>query len=338
MTLREIAAEAGVSVSTVSRVINRKGGKPASPETQERIWQIVRRAGYTPNKAARSLKLGRDPEGEALSIACLFARRADSASDLFFSSLARRIEEAALQMGHMVRYTFSPVDIQKKSTLDVLWDDRIAGVIILGRCDGQLFQLLQQRFGDLVYVGLNRPAEEYDQVICDGREAGRMAVEYLADLGHREIGYFGETQNEDRYIGYRTACIQRGLPLEPRHIFNVLVSSEGGYRGAERLIALEHRPSAVFCANDDTAIGVIRRLREHRIRVPEDISVISIDDIETARYISPALTTIHIPIEEMGPAAVKLMIDRIQGGHRLPQKLTLPFRLVERESCRPWRR
>lgn len=337
MTLKEIAAQAGVSVSTVSRVINQKGSKSASKEIQDRIWEIVRSSGYTPNHMAQSLKLGSHVAGRSLSIACLFARSVNSYSDPFFSSLARRIEETAIQMGHVVKYTFSSVDFQDQSILNTIKDNNVSGVIILGRCDPQLLKLLKQYFGYVAYTGLNRLNADYDQIICDGKEASKVAVSYLIGLGHTKIGYFGEMQNEDRYIGYRTALIEHGLPINPDYAFNVILSSEGGYKGADQLLALEDRPSAIFCANDVTAIGVIRKLNEHGVRVPEDVSVISIDDLETSKYMSPALTTIKIPVEEMGPAATKVLIDRINGGHKLPCKMYLPFKLIERESCCPSR-
>ena len=114
---------------------------------------------------------------------------------------------------------------------------------------------------------------------------------------------------------------------------NVKLSHEGGYQGAYRLMEAKADVTAIFCANDNTAIGAIKAIREKGYRIPEDISIIGVDDIETAQYLSPMLTTVHIPTEEMGQLAAKILIDRINGGHRIPLKLILPFHIAKRDTC-----
>lgn len=332
MTLKEIADQVGVSVSTVSRVINKKGAKVARPEIQDKIWEIVRSSGYTPNDQARALKLG-CKNTSANTIACLFARSTDSVSDPFFSKIARSIEENAQMKNHVVKYTFSAVDFQNQTTLSNIKDNNVSGVAILGRCNPRLLSLLKQYFGNVVYTGLNKLNANYDQIICDGAEASKTAVNYLIGLGHTRIGYIGEVYNEERYVGYRAALLENNITPNPNWTIDVLLSSEGGYNGAGKLLNMREKPSAIFCANDITSFGVIRRLAEMGISVPGDISIISIDDIDTSKYISPALTTVHIPVEEMGSVTTKVLIDRIEGGHKLPMKILLPFKIIERESC-----
>lgn len=335
MTLKEIAAEAGVSISTVSRVINKSSKSPASKEVQDRIWEIVRRTGYTPNSSARQLKMGGTghPAGTSRSIACLFARVHDAETDTFFSSLARSIEKEAFKHNYILKYTFTAFDINHPGIFRLISDNRVDGVAVLGRCDKQLLKFLKQYFQYVAYTGLNGLDAKYDQIICDGSQAAVTAVEHLLQLGHTRIAYVGETKNENRYLGYCTALNSARIPLCRELIANVPLSSEGGYRGAKEILKKANDVHAFFCSNDVTAVGAMRAINEHGLSIPEDVSLISIDDIEMAQYLTPMLTTIHIPVEEMGQMTAKILIDRIEGGHSLPVKINLPYYIAGRESC-----
>jgi len=339
MTLKEIAAEVGVSPSTVSRVINKSSKCPASKEVQDKIWEIVRRTGYTPNSTARELKMGgSDSEGAlSRSIACLFARVSDKETDSFFAALARSIEKEAFRYNYILKYTFSAFDIHHPSTFRLIFDNHVDGVAVLGRCDKQLLKFLKQYFRYVAYTGLNNLDAKYDQIICDGCQASITAVNHLIQLGHSRIGYIGETEHEDRYRGYCAALSAARIPLRKELVVNVPLSSEGGYQGALSLLKHDCKATAFFCPNDITAIGAMRAIQEQGLSIPGDVSLISIDDIDTAQYLTPMLTTVHIPVEEMGQMTAKILIDRIEGGHTLPMKINLPYYIANRESCGPCR-
>lgn len=337
MTLKEIAKEAGVSISTVSRVINKNSTSAASKEVQERLWEIVRRTGYVPNSSARDLKMkGANSPHISHSIACLFARAEDSKSDLFFSTLARSIEQEAFKRNYILKYSFTAIDIHHPNVLRLITDNHVDGVAILGRCSKQTLSFLKKYFNCVVYTGLNLLEAKYDQIISDGYQAAMTAMSYLINLGHSRIGYIGETKYENRYTGYCSALNASGLPLKKEYVVNVPLSSEGGYCGAKKLIDRNVDVSALFCCNDVTAIGAMRAIQETGHKIPDDVSIISIDDIDTAQYLSPMLTTIHMPVEEMGQMTAKILIDRIEGGHCLPIVMNLPYYLANRESCRQY--
>lgn len=335
MTLKEIAVEAGVSVSTVSRVINKSSKSPASQQVQDRIWEIVRRTGYTPNSNARQLKMGNPaaPAGASRSIACLFARVHEAETDTFFASLARSIEKEAFKHGYIVKYTFTAFDIHDPNIFRLISDNHVDGVAVLGRCDKHLLKFLKQYFRYVAYTGLNNLDAKYDQIVCDGYQAAITAMEHLLKLGHTRIAYVGETSSEDRYRGYCTALAEAGLSFCRELVSDESLSPEGGYHGTDRILKKGITVSAFFCPNDATAIGATRAVKEHGLSIPEDISLISIDDIDTAQYLTPMLTTIHIPVEEMGQMTAKILIDRIEGGHTLPVKVNLPYYIAGRESC-----
>ena len=336
MTLKEIAKEAGVSISTVSRVINKNSPGAASREVQDKIWEIVRRTGYTPNSTARSLKLGEE-KGilHSRSIACLFARTDNAATDLFFSSLARSIEQEAFRHNYVVKYSFSSFDFSHPNTFRLLTDNQVDGVVILGRCDKPMLKMMKQYFHYVVYTGLNPLDAKYDQIVCDGCLAAETAVKHLINLGHKKIAYIGEVKSENRYTGYCNALASHKISLNKSYRADIILSAEGGYQGVKKLLEAGCDATAFFCCNDTTAIGAMRALQESGRTIPKDASVISIDDIETAQYLTPMLTTVHIPVEEMGQMTAKILIDRIEGGHHLPLRMNLPFYIAARDSCAP---
>jgi DNA-binding LacI/PurR family transcriptional regulator len=158
----------------------------------------------------------------------------------------------------------------------------------------------------------------------------------LKKHGHKSIAYFGETKNEIRFLAYCEFMKRDASAGFSMQSFNVPHTAEGGYSAADQLLKLkETLPTAVFCASDSIAIAAMRRFRESRIKIPEEISIIGMDNIELSAYVSPMLTTIEMPAIEMGNVAVSVLLDRINKGHRLPMKIILPSRLIERESVWP---
>lgn len=338
MTLKDIAERVGVSISTVSRVINNKDTKAASPELQEKIWSVVRETGYTPNTAARNLKLGENTKNktnENKNIACIVARSRTAIDEPFFSDLSHSLEKEAFKYNYIVKYTLSAFDLNSSTTFNIVSNTKVDGVIVLGRFNLNLSGFLKKHYKNVVFAGLNSIDSNYnyDQVICDGYKASVAAVKYLASLKHSNISYIGETNNEVRFKGYCDALKELKLPISSENIINTRLSTSGGYNGAKKLIDSKTNITAIFCANDITAIGALKAISERGLHVPKNISIISIDDIDMAQYVSPMLTTIHIPIDELGKMAVKTLIDRIERGHELPLKIEIPFTLTKRESC-----
>lgn len=338
MTLKDIAKAAGVSVSTVSRILNGNSTNAARKEIRDRVWEIAREGGYVPNSSAQSLKLGKAEKKSTKSIACIYARSADAKNDAFFSALTRSIEQEALKEGFIVKYSFSAYDIHNPATHHQIVNNEVDGVAVLGRCDKETLKFLKLHFKKLVYTGLNALDAEYDQVICDGYAVATDAMEHLIQLGHTRIGYIGEIQKEVRYTAYRDVLKKHHIPIDKNLITNVPISSDGGYQGAKRILSNTGNVTAFFCINDITAIGALKSIQDSNYKIPGDISVISMDDIDISQYISPMLTTMHIPIEEMGKMTAKILIDRISHGHSLPLKISLPYYLVKRESCGVCRR
>lgn len=335
MTLKDIAEKAGVSVSTVSRVLNDRDTKAASRETREKVWKIIRETGYIPNAHAQQLR-GNVPPVRSTEkkryFAFIYARSQDN-KDMFFSELASAIEYEAYKHNLILKYSFFPRDLDDASFLASVGSPEISGIVVLGRFSEERMNAIAEAQKNVVYVGLNRSSSKHDTVYCDGYLAGKLAMDTLLSGGHKEIAYIGEKNKENRYHSYCHSLEANGIPLDPHRIVETEQTLDGGYHAVQILIRRRVPFTAVFCANDATAIGVIKALQEHGIRVPQDVSVIGIDDVEMARYFTPMLTTVHIPITELGKQAAKLLIDRIQRGHTLPVKMELPFTLAKRDSC-----
>jgi DNA-binding LacI/PurR family transcriptional regulator len=180
---------------------------------------------------------------------------------------------------------------------------------------------------------------DIDQVISDGYAAAEAAIRYLYSLGHRRIGYIGETDEEVRYDSYRDTLRDLGLTYDASLVCSCPLEKKGGFEGASRMLAnAKKKPTAVFCANDITAIAVIQCFMQAGLKVPEDISVMGIDNIDVAQYMNPMLTTVEVPKMELGKNAVRLLIDRIENGKTIPMTIKLPYRLIVRESVAPPRR
>ena len=338
MTLKDIAKEAGVSISTVSRVINNKGSNAASKHTQDKIWSIVRKNGYIPNAAARTLKNGSPVPEESepsYTIDCIYGEHSRTDISPLYQELERAIEQIAIRQKCTVRRSFFLEEFSFPPNPPTPQKNNADGAVLFGkRCLTQRqFELLETTYRNLVYIGINPLDLKCDQVICNGYHASVTAVQYLHRLKHNKIGYLGAQKDTSCFQGYKQALRELGLPFHITNTVNVKETMEGGYHGARLLLEREADITAVVCADDLTAIGAMQYYRECRRRIPKDISVIGIGDIPHAQRTIPMLTTVHVPVGELGNIAMKVLLDRIQGGHKLNLKVELPHYIAERNSC-----
>ncbi len=331
MSLKEIAAMTGFSVSTVSRVLNNTSSTCASEETRNKIWAAARETGYMPNEAARQLKKAEETAPETKGISIVLARVASLDEDPFFSELFRSLEIDLMKQNTRI----DQVVYAEKSLPHPLMDSD--GVIILGRCSYSLLKEITDRNRNVVGIWRNSMDFHVDEVICDGEKAAELAMQHLMSLGHHHIAYIGDCSYESRYVGYCNTLIQNHISMD----YNLIKQTNQTREAAEEAILelLEEKRageadfSAVFCANDISAIRVLEVLRRENRKKKQTISVISIDDIAESQNTRPYLTTIHIPREEMAHMAVTLLLDHIHRGHREPVRIEFSGRVVQRESC-----
>lgn len=352
MSLKKIAELAGTSVSTVSRVLNYPEHRCNASGLSEKIWSIASELQYVPNPQARNLRLGTTMESSPFVVDIFLTRFDSMEQDIFFKELFQYIKEDLLKNGCVLGEILHAVDIlnldnqtdsdtiipfktntaSKHFNTPVISIKENTGLIILGKCPSKLISILKKRYIYIAGIDRNPTDYAYDEVICNGATAAEKAVNHLIELGHRSIAYIGDCTYEARYIGYYQTLLHHKLPLSHTNVHPTKQTMEEGYQAMLSILRQEDPPSAIFCANDSTALGVLKALKEHRKKgyLP---SIISIDNIEDAQKTSPMLTTIDIPKKEMSHLALTLLLDRKRKHHTENVRLELPCRLIERESC-----
>lgn len=334
-TIRDVARRAGVSVSTVSYVMNGTG--PVADRTRSRVLAAIREVGFEPNQAARSLK-----RGSAAAIGLIVPDLRNE----FFALVAEGVQDVAFSRDVLVVLCSSDANIERETSYArLLRRRRVDGVVYLsgtGVSPGALFELAERGpvvFVDELIAGLDVPF-----VGSDNRRGARAVAEHVLDRGHRRLAVIGGPAAlwtaEQRLAGYREALA--GAGLDPDSVPVVLgdYRQESGYRLSLALLTdgPGQRPTALLCANDLMAIGALQYCREAGIRVPEELSVVGFDDIPVAPLLSPPLTTVRQPAREMGRQATELLLSRLQAPSPALERTLLPVELRVRESVAPLQR
>ena len=208
------------------------------------------------------------------------------------------------------------------------------GLIVVGKCDARVLEEAQAQYGCVVAVGRNPVECAVDEVVCDGRKMASLAVGHLRELGHTRIGYVGECRNESRYRGYQEALDEAGLELIPGWVRETRQTEDEGYEAMRAFLASDDAPTAIYCANDLTALGMLRCLAGMR-HLRTRPSIIGGDDIESAAESNPALSTVRVPKREMAHLAVQLLVDRARGGHATAAHIELEGTLIQRATTEP---
>jgi LacI family transcriptional regulator len=329
-SIKEVALKAGVSIATVSRVLNDKG--PVAVETRQRILAAIEQLRYVPHGAARSL-ITNQTDTIGVLLPDLYGE--------FFSEVIRGIDLAARRSGfHVLISGFHSDRAEIEAVLRAL-RGRVDGLIVLSP-DVDAQSLRRNLPETLPVVLLNTPVEgdgaDFDAINLDNHGGAFAMVRHLAGLGHRRIAFLrGPEENADareRLRGYRDALLSLGIKREEALELGGDFSEESGYRAGQRLLALRPRPAAVFAANDSMAIGCLFALREAGAQVPGDIALAGFDDIPIARYITPPLSSVHVPIAELGTRAMERLLHAVdsKNGHERRQE-TVATTLVVRGSC-----
>ncbi|HET9768903.1 MAG TPA: LacI family DNA-binding transcriptional regulator [Thermoanaerobaculia bacterium] len=320
-SIYEVARAAGISVATVSRVLNDKG--PVRAETRQRVLEAVERLGYVPHSAARSLSTRR-----TMSIGVLLP----DMHGAFFGEIVRGIDLAARAAGYHLLVSGSHSDAAETAALLQTLHGRVDGLILMTPALGHawLDKVLPRRVPVVLLnprgeaaAGDDDTAGRHDSLRIDNRLGARLAVEHLIGLGHRSIAFVGgPADNADaaeRLAGYREALEQGGLPIVPRLEMAGDFGEESGLRAGAKMAALMPHPTAIFAANDAMAIGCLAAMRERGLRVPEDVSLVGFDDVPIARYLTPALTTVQVPIAELGKQAMARLLAAVDGRPSHPE-------------------
>ena len=338
ISIKDVAKEAGVSASTVSYVLNRTPTETISPETTQRVMDAVKKLGYVPNLNARSLSSRRS------NLIGVLIPQTEPGKELMFSNpfygeLLSSIEYTARQHGYHLLLSGTKED---QDYLSIARNRGVDGVIIVGTYPGENLMQLKTLDVPIVLVDSYVKDDAFHTIGIEDREGARTATRYLISKGHRRIAFVSGSIRENgvnmkRFQGYRDAMQEAGLTVDETAVYSGTVDYEYGMEAACDFLARGRQQTAAFVTADVITMGLIRGLQQNHVRIPEDVSVVSFDDVYLSQMANPALTTIHQDIGEKGKQAVQLVLDAARSGEHHHTECILPLSLVERESVCEWR-
>ena len=337
ITQKDVAERAGVSRGVVSYVIN-NGPREVAPETRKRVLAAIQDLDYRPNKHAQRLKLGGAPAKQSLGIVA-GGQSFNVLERPYYNIILAGLFEEAHRLGQEVRF-FSffdaltdPIFFNKN-----IHRDEISSLILIlpamittiPDCQA-ILDRIAERIDNVVC--LEEPLKDWPTVIFDRAAAARQAVEHLINLGHQRIAFLAI--QDGRLTGYRQTLLDFNLPYDESLIFTTDPSHvlSSAYQLTIEILQMQPRPTAIFAANDESAISSIAALHDYCVKVPEEIAVVSIDNIGLSEMIRPSLTTVDIPKRRMATYAMQVLMLQKQFNDQKSTSIVLPTELIIRESC-----
>jgi LacI family transcriptional regulator len=331
-TIRDVAKRAGVAPITVSRVINNSGY--FSQETRERVEAAIAELGYVPNTLARGLRSKRTN-----TLALVMT----DITNPFFTNIARGVEDTASDAGFTVIYcNTDESEVKEYKYAQILAQKQVDGILLVPACSNpKSVEFLQSVDISVVLLDRTVPGVKSDVVRCDSEDGAYRLVRLLIELGHRHIavltGPRGVSTAEDRVAGYRRALSEAGL-AENEQAYYGSFTQACGYDLTMQIMAKPSPPTALFGANNFISIGAMKALRDSGLRVPEDVAMISFDDLPVTFVVNPYLTVAAQPAYEMGQKATELLLNRLTGeAAEECQEVLLPIEIIVRQSSGPMR-
>jgi DNA-binding LacI/PurR family transcriptional regulator len=356
VTTQDVARAAAVSRVTVSRVLN--GHHNVTDKVRQRVLQVAADLGYISQKSTTSLVsvngggTPKRPVRVLRNIGFFFASlhgHERLTSNPFWSPVLHGVEQEATAAGIAVTYRSIDQWVPQADALpEAVRAARVDGILLVGPATEATVRALQAAERPLVLVDNCVPSARLDAVLSDNFGGGRAAVAHLVELGHRDVAFIGGPFHvsappalhrtntvwsiEQRALGYWAALREAGIQPDDRLYEGDNLSTAGGYRACQRLLAGGWPFSAIFCANDESAVGAMRALHQAGLGVPEDVSVIGFDDIEVAQHLIPPLTTVRVDKEAIGTWAVQRLLARALAPGAVAATLTLHVELIQRET------
>lgn len=330
-TIRDVAKRAGVAPTTISRVINNSGY--VSKETRQRVEAAIAELGYVPNTLARSLRFKKTNT---------LALVVPDITNPFWTTVARGVEDAASDRDfNVILCNTDESEAEQEKYLTVLLQKQIDGILLApARSTAEPVELIQRQGVPVVVLDRRVPYALVDMVRCDSELGAYRLVRHLLTLGHRRIamltGPQGVSTAEDRVAGYQQALGEIGLDANSDVVYYGEFTQASGYEMTQQALTATPRPTALFAANNFIAIGSLKALRDAGLQVPEDMTLVSFDDLPPAFIIDPFLTVTAQPAYEMGHRATELLLARLSGlVSTESQEIVLPTETIVRRSSGP---
>jgi DNA-binding LacI/PurR family transcriptional regulator len=332
MNIKEIAKKAGVSVATVSRVLNHPDS--VAPDTKERILNVIEESEYTPNWFARGLNFNKTD-----TIGLLIPNILNPS----YMEIAKGVEDVAHQKDYTTLLCNAENAVEKeRKYVDSLLKRRVDGIVLVSSLlENEDVEGIKKQGIPVVLIGENRgDIKDVPIVRIDCEGAAYKAVRHLIDIGYKDIaiiyGTTPERENKRKIEGYNQALAEEGITEREEYIQEAANTIEGGYIAAKRLIDLKRRPRAIFTSSDLLAFGAIDAMKDHGIKVPEEVAFVGFDNIRMSNLIEPKLTTVEKPMHKMGVVGARLLFDIIdtKGEEDFSSReILLQSKLKIRKSC-----
>ncbi|MDB1124086.1 transcriptional regulator EbgR [Vibrio algarum] len=326
-TLKDIATKAGVSLATVSRVLNDDPTLSVKDETKHRILEIAEELEYRTSSAKRANQARKNPHH---FLAVYNYKQQAEVNDPYYLSIRHGIETQCEKLGVKLTNCYEG-DLPRSAK-------KVTGILLVGRNTSFVLEQVKQYTDNICYVDFNDINSPYDSIDVDLVRISKEIVDFFINQGYNRIGYIGgqdqANHTDIRETAFTEYGVLRGVVTET-DIYKGDFSSSSGYKLAKEMLAKNVPfPNALFVASDSIAIGVLRAIQEHKLSIPEDIALISVNDIPTARFTFPSLSTVRIHSEMMGIQGVNLLIEKDRDGRALPIQVYVPSKLKLRDTTK----
>jgi LacI family transcriptional regulator len=329
-TLKEIAEKAGVSVATVSRVLNYDPTLSVSKETRKRIFEIAQELNY---KTMRERSQQTAKERLRFGLVHWYSE-AQELGDPYYMAIRLGVEKECFHRQIELVKLF-----KQDGSYESEWLSGLDGIIAIGKFGPKDIEVFSSSAEQIVFVDFAPDEKRFDSVVVDFRQSMIGVLDYLLSLGHKRIGYIGGREyidgktpiNDEREATFYEYLYVKGI-YRPDYVFTGRFTAEDGYILMKQALTRNDRPTAFFIASDSMAIGALRALHEAGVRVPKDMSLVGFNDIPTSAFVQPPLTTVKVHTEFMGETAVELLVERLSTKRHLSKKVVIPTALVVRES------
>lgn len=337
--LKDIAEYVGVSISTVSRVINFDATRSVNEETREKILEAAHKMGYKTNKSAKTAKTKKDSLQAPYRLGCVIAVPQNKYNHPYFSIILEGVEKALSAEGYRLEFIHSMDSASDLEQLQKLVkESALDGMIVVEGIPRSAYQWIKQNVRVIVGIDISDP--DVPVIAYDRIAATKAAVNHLISNGHRKIGFIGgpglqgDIHNEKRYRGYQYAMDEAGLSIDPNWVINVNWDVTNSYEMVKKVLEShsDDRPTALFAASDMMAIPAMKAVLEQQLSIPQEVAFFGVDNIEFSQFTSPPLSTINVPKLEMGKIAAKMLLDYLNQLLSIPVKVLVPYELILRES------
>lgn len=334
-TIRDVAKQADVSTATVSRVLNNDMKYKITDETRQRVLDTAKALGYELPQSS-----GRSSSSAAVKnkIGCILRLTKKKFNDPYYMSILSAAEDRLRDKGYEIAFLRNTSELESLSQLKALFQTPVSGVLLMDELDDESYNYIRSHGISVVGIDTSRP--DIDNVGYDRYGIALEATNYLIKKGHTKIGFIGgrgkgaTIKGSVRFRGYQTAMYTAGLPINEEWVIDCDWDEDICAQKVNELCQSGDYPTAFFVSSDLMAMAALNRFYNNKISVPDDVAIISVTDIEIAKYANPPLTTFRIPTDEIGYVAADLLVERINGYNHLPRKIILPSTLIIRGTTK----